>query len=100
MGSNFEHLFQVLPRETAPSYLCERIEKAVLRERERSERARLVISSLTGTSSLVGLVFFALPALVNPATTAGFNLLFELILTLLLFVVFSISLKNFVHNFS
>ena len=125
MGSNYENLFQVLPQEIAPAHLCERIEQAVLRERERHERTRLVVSSLTLTSSILGLVF-ALPALMHAANTSGFNTFASLMITdgdlvtthfsmfglsllealpglettvtLFLLSVFLVSLKNFVQS--
>lgn len=127
MGNNYDRLFQALPRETVPEYLCERIYRAVLRERERYERARLVISSLFGASSLVGLVF-AFPALLNAAATSGFSTFasllisdndllvshfstfaysllealpgFEVTITLFLVAVFLVSLQNFVLGLS
>ena len=76
MGTNYERLFQVLPQESAPAYLCERIFEAILRERDRNsilwERSRLVFSSLTGAGSLWGLAF-ALPALMRASDASGFT---------------------------
>ncbi len=127
MGNNYQRLFQVIPQETVPDYLCERIVGAVLRERERYERSRLVISSLFGASSLVGLVF-ALPALMAAAATSWFSTFasllisdndlivshfnsfalsllealpgFEVTITLLLLAVFLVSFQNFVLGLS
>ena len=131
MGKSYEQLFKVIPQESMPAYLCERICKAILRERERhslyGERARLVISSLSGISSLVGLMF-ALPALMIAASATGFSTFaglfisdsdllvshfstfglsllealpgFETSITLFLLAVFLVSLKNFVQSLS
>ena len=131
MGKSYEQLFKVIPRESVPAYLCERICEAILRERERhslyGERARLIISSLSGISSLVGLMF-ALPALMAAATASGFSTFaglfvsdsdllaahfntfglsllealpgFEVTVTLFLLAVFLVSLKNFVQSVS
>ncbi len=131
MGSNYERLFKVLPQDSMPTYLCERICDAILQERDHRilsrsnfrERTRLILSSLTGASSLVGLVF-ALPALVSAASATGFATfagLFmsdgdvlashlgsfgtslletvpgpETMLTLFLVAVFLVSLQNFI----
>jgi hypothetical protein len=127
MGKNYEQLLRAVPQEPLPAYLCERICEAILRERERRfqlwERSQLVISSLTGISSLAGLMF-ALPALVNAATVTGFSTFaslfisdsdllvshfntfflslleavpgFEVTVTLFLLAVFLVSLRNFV----
>lgn len=127
MGSNYERLFQALPQETVPEHLCERIQQAVLRERGRYERTRLVVSSLFGASSIAGLAF-ALPALMNAAATSGFGAFasllisdndlivshfsafalsllealpgFEVTVTLFLFAVFLVSLQNFILGLS
>jgi hypothetical protein len=72
MGSKFEQFFKIVPSKTPPQYLCERILLAVERERVRQARTRLAVSSLSGMSSLVGLVF-ALPALFRAADTTGFS---------------------------
>jgi hypothetical protein len=133
MGSNYERLFKVLQQDSMPTYLCERICDAILQERDHRtlyrsnfrERARLILSSLTGASSLVGLVFY-LPALVNAASATGFATfvgLFmsdgdvlathlgtfgtslletlpgtETMMTLFLIAVFLVSLQNFIHG--
>ena len=129
MGSNYERLFKVLQQDSMPTYLCERIYDAILQERDRNsilwERRRLILSSLTGASSFVGLVF-ALPALINAASATGFATfagLFmsdgdvlmshfgsfgtslletlpgaETSLTLFLVAVFLVSLQNFVRG--
>ena len=129
MGSNYERLFKVLQQNSMPTYLCERICDAILQERDRNsilwERRRLILSSLTGASSFVGLVF-ALPALVNAATQTGFATfagLFmsdgdvlvshfgsfgtslletlpgpETMITLFLVAVFLVSLQNFIRG--
>jgi hypothetical protein len=125
MGSKFEQFFKIVPDNTSPEYLCERILMAIERERVRQGRARLAISSLSGISSLVGLVF-ALPALFRAADTTGFSsyaplmisdsdifvshfstfaasLLetlpgFEVTLTLVLFAVLLVSFKNIVQG--
>jgi hypothetical protein len=131
MGTNFDRLFQALPQESSPVYLCERIYLAILREREREsllwQRGRVIISSLSGISSLVGLMF-ALPALMSAATASGFSTFaslfvsdsdlvvshfssfglsllealpgFEVTLTLFLLTVFLVSLQNFVRGLS
>ncbi len=84
MGTNFDRLFQALPQESQPNYLCERIYLAILSERERNsrmwERARIIISSLSSISSLVGLMF-ALPALIQAATESGFSTFASLFIT-------------------
>lgn len=84
MGTNYERLFQVITHEPMPTYLCERICEAIVRERERSalfwERSRLITSSLSGISSLVGLMF-ALPALLHALITTGFSALAGLFIT-------------------
>jgi hypothetical protein len=80
MGSSYERLFKVLPQNSTPAYLCERICEAILRERAQHllywstfrERSRLVLSSLTTAGSLVGLAF-ALPALAKAAVATGFS---------------------------
>ena len=127
MGSNYKELFQALPQESAPAYLCERILGAVQTEHARVQRVRLVNSSLAGTSSLVGLVF-AIPALINAASVSGFNSFasllvsdsdlirthmgafmypllealpgLEVTVTLFLLAVFLVSLQNFVRGIS
>ena len=129
MGVSYERLFQVLPQESIPTYLCERICGAILRERERNsilwERTRLITSSLSGISSLVGLMF-ALPALMTASSTTGFSTFaglfvsdsdllfshfstfglsllealpgFEVTITLLLLAVLLVSVQNFVRS--
>jgi hypothetical protein len=125
MGTNYEQLLQALPRETMPAYLCERICEAILHERERHERTRLVFSSLTGISSLAGLML-ALPALIAASRASGFSSFaslfisdsdlimahfstfglsllealpgFEVTITLFLLAVFLVSLQNFVRG--
>jgi hypothetical protein len=76
MGRKIEQLFEVLPQDSLPSYLCERICLAIQREREKRslyrERARLMISSLTTAGSFVGLAF-ALPALMRAAEARNFS---------------------------
>ncbi len=72
MGRNYEELFRALPQEQLPTYLCERICLALERERERHARTRLVLSSLSGISSIAGLMF-AIPALVRAASATGFT---------------------------
>ncbi|MDR3546736.1 MAG: hypothetical protein P4M11_00420 [Candidatus Pacebacteria bacterium] len=127
MGSNYKQLFQALPEESVPSYLCERILGAVQKEHARQQRVRLVISSLAGTGSLVGLVF-AIPALIRAASVTGFSSFasllvsdgdfitshfgsfiypllealpgFEVTVTLFLLAVFLVSLRNFVRGIS
>ena len=125
MGSNYKELFQALPQEPVPAYLCERILGAVQMEHARVQRVRLVISSLAGTSSLMGLVF-AIPALIRAASVTGFSSFasllvsdndlisshlgafaypllevlpgFEVTVTLFLLAVFLVSLRNFVRG--
>jgi hypothetical protein len=125
MGTDYEQLLKVLPQEIMPAYLCERICEAILHERARHERTRLVFSSLTGISSLVGLML-ALPALVSAASASGFSTFaslfisdqdlilshfssfgltllealpgFEVTVTLFLLAVFLVSLQNFVRG--
>jgi hypothetical protein len=127
MGSNYKQLFQALPQEPVPTYLCERILGAVQQEHTRIQRVRLVISSLAGTGSLVGLVF-AIPALIRAASVTGFSSFasllvsdsdlftshhgafvypllealpgFEVTVTLFLLAVFLVSLRNFVRGIS
>lgn len=131
MGSDYERLFKLIPQDSMPAYLCERICESILRERDRNsilwDRARLIISSLTGASSLAGLAF-ALPALmaasaangfstfaglfisdsdvlVSHFSTFGMSLLetlpgFEVTVTLFLVAVFLVSLQNFVRSLS
>ena len=127
MGSNYKELFQALPQEPVPAYLCERILDAVQTEHTRVQRVRLVISSLAGTGSLVGLVF-AIPALIRAASVTGFSSFasllvsdndlisshlgafaypllealpgFEVTVTLFLLAVFLVSLQNFVRGIS
>ncbi len=125
MGRKYEQLFEVLPQDSLPSYLCERICTAIQRERaQRSlyrERTRLMVSSLTGISSLAGLMF-ALPALMHAAMLDNFPTIaslfisdgdlvadhfstfmlslieaipgFEVTVTLFLLAVFLVSLQN------
>jgi hypothetical protein len=127
MGSNHEQLFEVLPQNSLPGYLCERICLAIQRERDKrilfEERSRLIVSSLTGTSSLVGLCV-ALPALLRAAAENNFTTIaslfisdsdliashfstfmlslieaipgFEVMATLFLLAVFLVSLQNFI----
>jgi hypothetical protein len=127
MGRKFEQLFEVLPQDSLPAYLCERICMAILREREKRslyrERARLFVSSLTGISSLAGLIV-ALPALMRAADANNFSTIaglfvsdsdvlashfstfmlslveaipgFEVMVTLFLLAVFLVSLQNFI----
>jgi len=125
MGTSYEQLFKVLPQESMPAYLCERICGAILRERERHERTRLVFSSLTGIASLAGLIL-SLPALVSASSASGFSTFaslfisdsdlvsahlstfgltllealpgFEVSVTLLLLSIFLVSLQNFVRG--
>jgi hypothetical protein len=125
MEDTFESLLQVLPRETPPSYLCERILSVVALEHTRQRRVRLVVSSFSGASSLVALAF-AVPALIHAASVTGFNSYaslfmtdsdvmtshfstfalsimealpgFEVTVTLFLLAVFLVSLQNFVRN--
>ncbi len=125
MGSNYEQLFHILTPEAPPAYLCERILVAVGHERVRRGRTQLFISSLTGISSLAGLMF-ALPGLLRAADATGFSsylplmisdsdvissqagtffstLLaalpgFEVTLTLFLLSVFLVSVKSIVQN--
>jgi hypothetical protein len=127
MGSNYKQLLQALPQEPVPTYLCERILGAVQQEHARIQRARLVISSLAGTGSLVGLVF-AIPALIRASSVTGFSSFasllvsdgdlftshlgtflypliealpgFEVTVTLFLLAVFLVSLRNFVRGIS
>ena len=133
MGSNYERLFKVLEQNSMPTYLCERICDAILLERDQRilfrsnfrERTRLIVSSLTGASSFVGLVF-ALPALVKAASDTGFSTFASLFmsdgdvlanhlssfgvslletlpgpettLTLFLVAIFLVSLQNFISG--
>ena len=131
MGTNYDRLFKVLSHDSIPTYLCERICEAIVRERERStllrERTRFITSSLSGISSLVGLMF-ALPALLRAADVSGFSTFaglfmtdgdvlathlntfalslveafpgFEVTVTLFLVAVFLVSLHNFVRSIS
>ena len=129
MGTNYERLFQVFAHEPMPTHLCERICEAIVHERERSslfwERSRFITSSLSGISSLVGLMF-ALPALIHAATLTGFSTFaglfitdsdvlaqhlntfglsliealpgFEITLTLFLIAVLLVSVQNFAKS--
>jgi hypothetical protein len=126
MGRESNQLLQAFSHEQCPSYLCERICQALVRERERTARTRLVFSSLSGISSLAGLMF-ALPALLSAASTTGFtsfaslmvsdsdlvtshfstfgmSLLealpgFEVTITLLLVAILLVSLRTVVQSF-
>jgi hypothetical protein len=72
MGREYERLFGALPKNSAPSYLCERVFGAIHRERVRILRRRLVFSSCTGLLSLLG-VTFAVNALAEALQTSGFT---------------------------
>lgn len=71
MGSTNKYIYSTISRTSVPAHLCEQICQTIARERVRRERTRLIVSSLCGTSSLAGLVF-ALPALLQAASTSGF----------------------------
>ncbi|MBA3789316.1 hypothetical protein H0X32_02895 [Patescibacteria group bacterium] len=125
MEANYERLFKVLPPETPPTYLCERILRVVEQERTRQRQVRFVISSFSGASSFVGLVL-AIPVLMHAASLRGFSSFASLLVsdgdllsshlssfalplaealpgvevtfTLFLLAVFLASLKSFVWN--
>lgn len=80
MGRDITHNSAVFTHTPVPAHLCEQVCQAVLRERQRQARLRFIISSLCGTSSLVGLVF-ALPALLHAAQNSGFVSYSSLLLT-------------------
>jgi len=125
MEDTTESLFKALPRETPPSYLCERILQSVAQAHTRQRQVRLVVSSFCGASSLVALAF-AVPALLSAASVTGFSSFASLLLsdndvmishfssfalsllealpgvevtvTLFLLAVFLVSLQNFVRS--
>ena len=72
MGTNTQQVFKALVPETVPVYLCEQICQALSQERMRRERMRLMLSSLSGASSIAGLAF-SIPALSHAAVTSGFT---------------------------
>jgi hypothetical protein len=80
MGREYERLFGALPACDAPSYLCERVIGAVLRERVRILRTRLVFSSCGVLFAFVG-GLFAFSLLTAAMTASGFSAYLSLLIS-------------------